>query len=760
MAQAIPTILTSAANASITNPYLLIFAYIAIAYLSNTLLEEEEEGEDPTSMVRSGIHPKSIVYGTYEISGPILYAGGFAGDIRAGLSLIVALTGHPIDGFEAIKLGDKRINAEKVYGPTASSSYAFKPHHPDYYADTRIFMVDGQDAEDGWALGLKTAIGHKWAGGLVAEPATVYTEADVSVSPNKLNDIAYVGVLLKKSENWPNIPDISARIRGKLVRSAQDMYSKDLLAQDPLSSLKVFSNDWADCILDYLMDPVLGLGTPLAELDLQSFSDASLYCSQQIIPPNFVGAGARFTVGGVLSTGDTPVSNLEKLLSAAHGSLIYSGGKYYLYPAQYRTPLLSDDLILTEDDILDKLTIGTGASRGDRFSAVKGTYKRLPRQASQVITEEEVQGVVTTEFPEVANTAYRDADSGWDDYTLTELNGYTYKDIKLPMTTSSIQAQRIAAIILNKARQGITVSCEVGRKALNYRVGDNIKVNLGNLGIGVETNPGFVSATFGTPVISAGSITSVPVLDGGAGYLHPPTITQDLGVNALLYATLQQGSISSIIVVEGGSGYSTSTLVQAETPVGKKNSWVDKVFTVDSWSTSNSGAIELVLKEDSVASYSEPTDMVEEDDAPDIQVRRGHDDYTPTNLRITTSPSSTSLGNTVSTTDILAEWDPGLKPSSVSHYEVQMGKGSAIKVFLDTLSVGATVVDSTQPGGYSAPVTFVTTTSIAAPNAYSQSNASGALGTFNFNSNTNTAALPEYRDWQGNFQDFGEETIL
>ena len=70
----------------------------------------------------------------------------------------------------------------------------------------------------------------------------------------------------------------------------------------------------------------------------------------------------------------------------------------------------------------------------------------------------------------------------------------------------------------------------------------------------------------GIPVISGGSIQSIPVLDGGFGYSTPPKIyidpsPQENGIQALAEAVLtSEGTISSINIITGGTGYNTTNL--------------------------------------------------------------------------------------------------------------------------------------------------------------------------------------------------------
>ena len=65
-------------------------------------------------------------------------------------------------------------------------------------------------------------------------------------------------------------------------------------------------------------------------------------------------------------------------------------------------------------------------------------------------------------------------------------------------------------------------------------------------------------ATLGTPVVSSGVITSIPVTSGGAGYTaSPPVVISGPGGNARAVANVVNGSVVSVTVTNGGTGYTT-----------------------------------------------------------------------------------------------------------------------------------------------------------------------------------------------------------
>lgn len=71
------------------------------------------------------------------------------------------------------------------------------------------------------------------------------------------------------------------------------------------------------------------------------------------------------------------------------------------------------------------------------------------------------------------------------------------------------------------------------------------------------------------PTVTSGFVTSITVIDGGAGYVSTPEVYIDDpfgGFGASAYATVSGGSVTSITVTSAGSGYSGLTNVWVNSP--------------------------------------------------------------------------------------------------------------------------------------------------------------------------------------------------
>ena len=182
------------------------------------------------------------------------------------------------------------------------------------------------------------------------------------------------------------------------------------------------------------------------------------------------GGDQRFTCDGAFTTAVTPHDHLLDLLGSMGGVLWYGQGKWRMKAAHYTEP----DITFTMDDVRSSIQVGTRHSRRDNFNTVKGTF-RGPDTDYQ-----------PTDYAEVTNQAFRDADNG-------QISTY---DLDLPFTDSFNIARRIALITLERNRQQLTVQASFGTRALNSQVGDVVRLTMPRFG---WTNKEFeiVQWTFG-----------------------------------------------------------------------------------------------------------------------------------------------------------------------------------------------------------------------------------------------------------------------
>jgi hypothetical protein len=376
---------------------------------------------DRTQMVRSPIAARQIVYGQTRVSGVVVYMST-TGTKNEYLHLVIALAGHEVE-----EIGDVYFNDELALTGAGSAAQGRFTGYADIYkklgSDTQTVETNLETATSGLTNG-------KWT------------------SNHRLRGIAYVYVRLTWSDQvWTGgIPNISAMVKGKKV-------------YDPRTTTTVYSANAALCLRDYLTSSTYGLGMSSSEIDDTAFTAAANICDEQVEVKPVTSPATyenRYETNGVLYTSASPDENVGKLLSAMGGLVAYSGGKIVPYAAGYRIPTVT----LTDTDFAGGISVQTKTSSRDRVNAVKGVF---------VSEKSEWQ---PTDFPPVTSTTF-----------YTQDNSIRYwRDVVLPMTTSSSAAQRIARIELLRARQELTFTARFRLDAMQVRAGDTVMVTLSKFG--------------------------------------------------------------------------------------------------------------------------------------------------------------------------------------------------------------------------------------------------------------------------------------
>ena len=161
---------------------------------------------------------------------------------------------------------------------------------------------------------------------------------------------------------------------------------------------------------------------------------------------------ARYTTNGIIDLSKKPIDILNELLTACGGVMVYTQGKYRLFPA---APAASVKTI-SERDLRGSIKILPHTSRMTLTNAVRGTYK------------EPVKYWEMTDFPPLTNATY-EAEDG---------NQRLYRDVPLPHTIDSQRAQRIASIALGRARRGMVANFPATVKMLGISAWDCVELDL------------------------------------------------------------------------------------------------------------------------------------------------------------------------------------------------------------------------------------------------------------------------------------------
>lgn len=424
-----------------------------------------------------------VIYGEARVGGARIYDASTGGS-NEYLHRILAFAGHEIDSYQEIYLNDGKVILGTI--TTYSYSISYTVNIPDGGTETytNTYTSSTDYAVGGISLSTFEQITgfspSRWVSGSINSKTTLSTQenvvtgvllpdgttttrynnlvriktylgtttqtadadlvsetaglADGAWSVNhRLQGIAYLYVRFQyNADAFPNgVPAVSAKIRGKKVF-------------DPRTSTTAWSDNPALCVRDYLTSDY-GLSQPSDRIDNTLVNAAANICDQT------VEGEKRYTCNGSFTTGLEPSDIVTNLLTSMGGLLWYGQGKWRMKASAWTTPTVTFD----EDDLRSGISLSTRHSRRDNFNTVKGTFAG------------EETDWQSTDYPEVSDPAFLTADN----------NLVNTLDFPLPFTSSSLTAQRIARIALNRNREQLTFTAAFGMRAFQVQVGDFVYIN-------------------------------------------------------------------------------------------------------------------------------------------------------------------------------------------------------------------------------------------------------------------------------------------
>ena len=290
-------------------------------------------------------------------------------------------------------------------------------------------------------------------------------------SNHRLRGICYLALRFKWNQDvFGGIPTVQAKVKGKKIVT---------LASNLSEQTASFSTNPAFCLLDYLRNERYGKGIATANLDLQSFYDASQVCETQVTPFSGGSDINLFDCNAVVDTSKKVLDNVRAIIKGMRGYLPYVQGKYKLVIETIGTASVS----LTEDDIIGGYALAS-PTKNSKFNRVIVSYIN-PDRNYQV---DEVQ------FPPIDDSGLASADQHAPMKTAD--GGFLLEHrADFRTITSTYQAEEMAEIILRRSREAIGLSLNCGFKAYELHIGDIVNVSLSSLGF---SNKAFrvISMTF------------------------------------------------------------------------------------------------------------------------------------------------------------------------------------------------------------------------------------------------------------------------
>ena len=281
-------------------------------------------------------------------------------------------------------------------------------------------------------------------------------------SNHKLSGIAYLALKFKWNQDvFGGIPTVQAKIKGRKVVTLDSSLSE---------SSETFSTNPAFCLLDYLRNERYGKGIATADIDLQSFRDASQVCITQVTPFSGGSDINIFDTNAVLDTSKKVIDNVRDILRGCRGYLPYVQGKYKLVIETTG----SASIALDEDDIIGGYSLSS-PTKNSKYNRVIATFINPDRnfQADQVtFPPTDDSGLASAD----RHATMKTADGGF----LLE-GKFDFKTI-----TSPYQAEEMAEIILRRSRESLGLSIVAGFNAYQLHIGDIVNITLSSLGFSTK----------------------------------------------------------------------------------------------------------------------------------------------------------------------------------------------------------------------------------------------------------------------------------
>jgi len=351
----------------------------------------------------SATEPHKIIYGQIRCSGNIslkattnsgtTYGGGTRTGTNVFFHQMICFAGHEIEEFSKVYFGDTELTLDGSGWVTSA------PYFKDGASYARV-------------------IKHLGGAGQVADTDAV-AQIDGWDSSCIGNGIAYLYVIMEFNTDifTAGVPNVTALVKGKKV-------------YDPRSATTAWSSNPVLCIRDYLTSEY-GFSVPSDGIDdVLAIANANI-CDEDVDLKEG-GTQNRYECHGFLSLDNSPMDNLQKLSSSVAAPITYVQGKFRINVAVYDSPGTNE---ITDDMIIGEVTMNPRMTRKELFNAVQGTFADPDKNYQP------------TSFPIVTNATYETQDGGQR----------IIRDLQLPFEKSAERAQRLAKILLEKARQGIFI---------------------------------------------------------------------------------------------------------------------------------------------------------------------------------------------------------------------------------------------------------------------------------------------------------------
>ena len=392
---------------------------------------------------RASSAPRQIVYGKCRVGGTVLHIETTGTD-NFLLHMVIGVAGHEIEDIETIRLNDTDLTSTTgtVNGITVNEvttpAYV-NTENDNAFASGRLIRFTKR-------LGTTDQ---------TVDPFLNDQLASIGTS-DRFRNIAYVYIqMVFDAEKFGGgMPAFSFIVKGKKVF-------------DPRNNQTAWSTNPALIIRDYLSDTVYGLKATSTEINDSTsaggFAAAANICDQNATLSDGSSTETRYTANGFTNMSANGEGVLEALLSSCAGKMSYTNGKFNMFAGAAQTPSLT----ITDDDLLEPISVSTKPQGGELYNTVKGIYVDADND------------FIGTESPVYQDSTFLAADTPTSE---SSANYVRTLEVQFPFTTSEPMAQRLQRITLNANRQGVQISLLTTTKFMRLQPNDWVYVTNERLG--------------------------------------------------------------------------------------------------------------------------------------------------------------------------------------------------------------------------------------------------------------------------------------
>ena len=303
----------------------------------------------------------------------------------------------------------------------------------DIYLNDEVVTLDGNGFVTTAPFNGKIRINKHLGAANQTVDADLLAESNQITSAFRGQGIAYLYVRYEYDQDaFPNgLPLVTAVVKGKKV-------------YDPRTSSTAYSNNAALCVRDFLTSDY---GLSDDQIDDTVFSAAANICDENV-SLSAGGTEKKYTINGITRADINYGDVLGDMMTACAGSLFWGAGSWKLTVGDYTPPTKT----LTLDDLRGPINLSTRVNLRDQFNIVKGTFNDASERW------------IVTDYPQVKGSTFVTEDGGQE----------TALDLRLPYTTSSATAQRLAKLTLYRGREQMTFTADFGLNAFDVEVGEII----------------------------------------------------------------------------------------------------------------------------------------------------------------------------------------------------------------------------------------------------------------------------------------------